>query len=545
MAKPSQQEYRSLLITTAPPADRVYRVESALRSLEGGIFRDAAIMCDGMLRDDRVAGCLQTRVNGVLGLDLEMCPAIEDDASSQLVADDANDAFTRMYPTAALSELLRWGLLLGVGVGELVWDTSEEGWEPTLKVWHPQFLRWDITERAYKLQTDEGAEIVIEPGDGKWVIFTPYGYEYGWLRGLVRSLARPWLIRQWTYRDWARYSEVHGLPIRKAIIPASASGQEKSLYINQLAAISLGSESTIRLPRDEQDKGYDLQLLEATANTYLGFEKLLEKCETSIAVNILGQNLSTEVQGGSFAAAKTHADVRADLMRFDALALGDALRDQSLKFWALYNHGDTEAAPYIHWMTDPPEDESEAAKALDTLADALVKFKAAGAPVDMRELLEAAGVPMLEEADVAEAVKHPQAIGGQREPEPAPAFGAAAGGPTVPGAVTPGTPPPPAPNGPSIVANKRVVALKARMRRSRQYWVEALAKNTKADTARALKPDVAALKEEIAMATSYDDLKRRLVHRYGFMQPHAMADVMRRANLLARMNGRYSIMEAL
>jgi len=47
------------------------------------------------------------------------------------------------------------------------------------------------------------------------------------------------------------------------------------------------------------------------------YAKLLEFCKTEVSIGILGQNLTTEVKGGSYAAAESHMAVRADIIDTD------------------------------------------------------------------------------------------------------------------------------------------------------------------------------------------------------------------------------------
>lgn len=410
MARPDLTVYRDLPVYGVPSPRRLGHLEGILRSLEMGLFRDAALLCDSMLRDDRISGVLMARLNGLLGLAL-VFTAAKDTARGKLIAEDAEESWPDMFPPDQISELLRWGILLGIGVGELIWARDAGEWKPRLRVWHPQFVRWDWNTQAYWLIVDGAQEIRLDPGDGKWVVYTPYGYEYAWLRGLARPLAEPWLSRRWARRDWSQYSEEHGKPTRLAIVPSTAEKTEKNAFVNRVSVAE--SNTTIKLERDANDKGFDLKLLEAVANNHEGFEMLLKHLDVAIAVCINGQNMSTDGLGGLGAQEKAGEPVRVDIKRKDAL-IADVLREQALTWWALYNYGARELTPWPAWEVDPPEDGKAIADELNTLADAVTKFKAAGAPIDVRALLEEHDVPMLSEAELADLTKaeHPGFIPG-------------------------------------------------------------------------------------------------------------------------------------
>lgn len=403
-SKPPRQEFRDHPVLASFSAfDSVGAVKAALNELEEGVFTRTAQLVDRMGRDDRIRAALETRVRGLLGQDLSFEEQGDKRRKSALVR-ELELRFWDWAPETALGQLLRWGLTLGVGIGELMWDRGPRKWEPRLKIWHPEHLRWDWPTRRFVVSTQDG-DVTIEPGDGKWVVFTPYGVERGWMHGLVRALAVPWLIRQWAYRDWARYSEVHGLPIRKAMVPSNAADADKTQFFDSLKR--LGSESTVLLPQgqNEQDTAFDLELLEAEANTWEGFDRLLDKAESSIAIAVLGQNLTTEVKQGSRAAAQVHDKVRQDLVESDGEQLSTTLHTQVLQPWAAFNYGSPDDAPWPCWDTEPPVDTKARAETLNGAADALNKLRTGGVPVDVEAFCEEFEIELIEGAPIGDPPK--------------------------------------------------------------------------------------------------------------------------------------------
>jgi len=287
-------------------------------------------------------------------------------------------------------------VMLGIGLAEVLWETSDGSWQPRLKVWHPSFLWWRWDTRSYWLNTQDGQVEIPEGGSGKWLVYCPYGYYRGWMDGRVRPLSLPWLVRGWARRDWARYSEVHGIPAKKAIVPPTADVDQKSRFTRMLA--NLGSEPVIECEQGQDGNRFDYELVEAKANSWECFSRLLEHADTAIAVTLLGQNLTTEVKQGSRAAAQVHNSVRRDFLRADAATLGRALRKGLLQPWARFNFGHEELAPRPAWGTEPPEDAAAEADALQKLAVALGAFQDAKLPVDLLALLREQGVPLLPEA---------------------------------------------------------------------------------------------------------------------------------------------------
>lgn len=498
MSNPPRQEFRDHPVLASFSAfDTVGAVRAALNELEEGVFLRASQLVDRMGRDDRIRAAMETRLRGLLGKQLSFEEQGDKRRKSSLVR-ELEQRFWDWAPEATLGQLLRWGLFLGVGVGELVWDRGPRRWEPRLKVWHPEFLRWDWTKRCFIVTTQDG-EVDVEPGNGKWIVFTPYG-ERGWMLGLVRAIAVPWLIRQWAYRDWARYSEVHGLPIRKAMVPSSAAEEDKTKFFNSLKR--LGSESTVLLPQGqtEQDTSFDLELVEAEANTWEGFDRLLARTETSIAIAVLGQNLTTEVQGGSRAAAQVHDEVRLDLVVSDAEQLSTALHTQVLQPWAEFNYGSAADAPWPKWDTEPPTDTKARAETLNSAADALNKLRSGGVPVDVEAYCEEFEVELLAGAPIEDPPAPPQ----PGKADPADPEKLAQGGSTKDGI----------------------------------RYADAIADEARQAAAAAIAPDLTTLLKAIDDATSLEELQAQLPGIFEAMDPTALAGVSAGSEQLAELAGR-------
>jgi hypothetical protein len=368
--------------------DSVGQVKSALYQLERGQFALAAQLVDRMFWDDRIKGVSDTRFNALFGL-----PLTFEGNSTASKALEKN--WKTMFPRSQLRQLMKWGIYLGVGIGQLLWDLKDGQQTPRLKVWHPQFAYWRWDTRSFWVSAMEGATEIV-PGDKQWVLYTPYGEQLGWMDGLVRSLAIPFMARQWAYRDWARSSEVHGMPIRGAVVPAEAKREEKDKFASDLAA--LGRESVVQLPRVDENEYFDLKLIEAAADSHKTFMELMNQCNSSIAITLLGQNLTTEIGkgDGSRAAAQVHDNVRGDFLKQDAESTADCLKDQAIQPWAVLNFGiDPSQTPVPTWAVDPPEDKSEKSRALQQLAGAVQTFTTSAAPVDVRAVLEEYDVPLL------------------------------------------------------------------------------------------------------------------------------------------------------
>ncbi len=510
MDAPALQSLRELPTYSWGDFDRLYQVKAAIRELEQGRLHTASIVVDAMERDDRLAGALLQRTKALPSLQVSVVAGTG--AKAEAAAKDAQENFSSYVSSASLHELLKWGVMLGVSFGQLLWTVKAGRLCFSLKVWHPMhaFWRWDT--RSWWMVA-EGGVVEVRAGDGQWVVFAPYGEERAWMGGAVRSLYVPWLLRQWALRDWGRWSEVYGSPLRKVRTPAAADEADKQRFLREVA--QLGANSTIRVPASADPmQTFDVELLEATSTGYDGFDKLLAKAESSMAIALLGQNLSTEVTGGSHAAAAVHASIRTDILESDAQALAKCLKEQAFTPWAVYNFGDAAAAPMPTWVTAPPEDKKEAGLALKSLGEGIKALQAAGAKPDVDAILELHGIPV---------------TGPAEEPEPTP------------------TPPAPGvkPESGDDLALAAIVALKGKPSGALrgQVYVDSVAESGRARAAAVLKPDVMHVLSAIAASNSYDELKGRLIALYGAMEPDQMASVLQRAMLLGELAGRLAVLE--
>jgi hypothetical protein len=355
------------------------QVRAAEVMADGGSLRLAADLCESLLADDRVQGVLSARTRGLLGLEVEFEKAGDRRRSARAVhALEAGEDWWAAYPEPELGALLDWGVLLGVGLARSAWTARPEAGGRVvgkLARWHARWLRYDWAARGWFVQADGGRELPVTPGDGAWVLHTPGGASRPWADGAWRSIARWWLLKHYARQDFARHSEVHGTPLRAGVAAEGASEAARAELARDLGG--LGSDTALCLP-----PGYDLKLVEATARTWEMFRAQIELADKAIAIRLAGQNLTTDVSGGSLAAAKVHQIVRGDLIRFDAEALATTLHDQSLVHWAEFNFGDRALAPWPAWPTDPPEDALAKAQTREAQGKAIVALKAAGVKLD-------------------------------------------------------------------------------------------------------------------------------------------------------------------
>ncbi len=363
----------------------VSEIRTALDAHAAGMFSESSQLSEAIMGDDRVQAALGSRVGALFGLDVTHTAAPEDTGGA--VRDAWAKAWKRCTESPltgnALTEVKRWAHLEGFSVSEIQWDTDVTPWQPLLRPLHPQNFYLDPMRRQLVAMTMDGP-VHVTPGDGRWFVHAPHGVQRGFMQGAVRALALPWLLRQLARRDWARYSERHGLPLIKASMPAHAKAEDKNRFVTSLS--TMGTEAVVSLPQGIDGTGFDVSLIEASSQSWEGFDRLIGRCDSAITLCLQWQNLTTEVKEGSFAAARVHADVKQAAVEFDEATLARDIEWQIARPFAAWNFGRPELAPITRWDCTPLEDQQVAVGALEAFGRALAALRQAGESIDVAAL---------------------------------------------------------------------------------------------------------------------------------------------------------------
>ncbi len=397
----------------------------AIQLADGGSFRNAALLCEAIMNDDRVQGVLGARTHGLLrlpklfyGSNDEAVEALQGEQDVARRQQATPGDWDRMYPEEELAKLVAWGVLLGIGLGELVPSTElrEPGDRavPRLKVWHPQWLRWQWDIDQWFLTTSQG-EIPITPGDGRWILYTPYGINRPWAFAPWRPLSFAWVLKQFALHDRARASEVYGSAVRAGKAPQGARESARRKFLTDLRA--MGRDGVQVFP-----EGWSLELIEATGRTWPIFKDSIEWADRAMSTTLAGQSVTSEGTSG-FANASIFQSIALTFIEFTAISASRCLYEQGTRPWARANFGSPKEAPFGYWDTTPPEDKEALAQGLGFLGDAIAKLdqalRASHKRVDAAALAQKFGVPLLDGAAPAVALPGAAPVGGTQATDPA------------------------------------------------------------------------------------------------------------------------------
>jgi phage gp29-like protein len=396
--RPPVTDYVDLPVNTVTDWS-LQTIQSAVNAHSVGVFASSALLFESMQADDRIQSAINGRIKAVTKCLVSLTPAAGGKGGqAKRIAAEIEALWPSIFPEDFVEQLLVWAIGEGFCICEIVWESKDDLWIPRLKVWHPSFVYYDATVRQYVAITQTGP-VYIMANDPKWFVYAPYGSYRGWLRGAVRSCSISWIVRQYALRDWARYSEVHGLPQKKIKYPAQSSIPERSAFLGAIKA--MGAETSFALPQQsgKDQSQWDVELLEAKDRSWEGFQGLIAQCDQNITLAIRGTSLTTEVRTGSFAAAKVHKAEDSDYAESDAKKFAQAVRDQLLKLYCAYNYGDANLAPTPVLAAEEEADLSADADTLSTVADAVSKLEAQQWPIDRKATAGKFGIMLQEGVD--------------------------------------------------------------------------------------------------------------------------------------------------
>jgi hypothetical protein len=370
--------YRDLPLVTIQNTWSIEQARGALYAHLIGQFYTSGMLCDSILGDDRVTATLNSRASALFGREVRHAAADDSDAARECL-ELWKRAWPQLYGSAAMREMFDYGTMMGFSHGQLCWDTRRPklDFAPRLFPWHPVFEWYDWTYRAY-MAIGQDAQIPIIPGNGKWVEYAPFGSYRGWVRGALRPVVEPWMLRHFGFRDMARFGEVHGSPTRKGYVPMQGDPVERAAFEQSL--VRLGANTAMIVPRgvDSTDQsGYDYELVEATSTAWEVHPSQIDRCDMAIVLALYMTNTQV-VEGGSYGAVKANLQQRSEATHLDNQSWRRTVYKDIARPFAYLNCGDANLAPWTWWDVTSREEYGDNAKQLQAVGTAIAALRQAG-----------------------------------------------------------------------------------------------------------------------------------------------------------------------
>lgn len=358
------------------------RLAAILRDAdEGNVSAQMQLFEEMEEKDPHIASQLQTRKNAVTGLDWEIIPFGEEQLDKDVSA----------FVDVALSSVKNWQDTLfdlldavgkGIAISEIIWGYANGQVVPKEIIHIPQkLLLWDAKDELRLSTQDNITGMPLVPN--KFIVHQ-YRARSGHpaRAGVLRVCAWMYLFKNYSIKDWVAFAEVYGMPLRLGKYSAAASEDDKKALA--MALIRLGSDAAGIIPDSA-----DITFMEAQKQTSIDvFETLARYCDEQSSKAIVGQTLTADSGGGSYAQSKTHNEVRHDLTVADCKALAATLKEQLIRPLVLYNFGPFAASrlPTIHFACEIPEN-------LKLLTEIYSSICSMGVPIPLGHIYSKFGIP--------------------------------------------------------------------------------------------------------------------------------------------------------
>lgn len=466
---------------------------------QGDLVAQHDLFRDMEERDGHILTEMFKRKAALLGLDWSIAPPLNASAREQKDAAWLDETVRSLEVEDILMDALD-GVGHGFSCQEVTWgefgkDKLPIGFEHRPQSWF-QLDRATRTRIRLKDHSADGADL----WPLGWIVHV-HKSKSGYLArgGLHRTLAWPYLFKNYAVRDLAEFLEIYGLPLRLGTYPIGASPKEQATLLQ--AVMSIGHAAAGIIP-----EGMAIDFQEAAKGQSDPFEFMIGWCEATESKVILGQTLSAEAKptGLGSGLANVHNEVRHDILKSDARQVARSLTRQLV--WPIYGvnrpGADPARCPRFQFDLAEPED-------VTVWADALDKLVAAGVQIPVNFPNEKLRIPAPKDGEaVLTAV---------------PKAGA-------PPAAPPATPGPPA-------ALKAGTGNPAPVPDAMDQLVDDALQTWEPDLTALLGPVLAALDQAIANGDTVADFQRRLADLLPQMDASALGNRLAMTAFVARLAG--------
>lgn len=465
----------------------------------GDVTRQAELFEEMEEKDAHLYSLLQTRKNGVLGLDWEVIP-FSDRRSDRRVAEFVSDVLGNLEGfEESLLDLLD-AIGKGFSVLEILWSVEGREVRPARLVWvHPKHFRVG-PHGELRLLTDDSPAAGVELVPHKFVVHR-YKARSGYMNraGILRVVSWLYLFKNASLKDWVRYAEVFGMPLRVGRYDPSASEEDKQALFQAVRDLGADAAGII-------SKATEIEFVETKVNTGGSpYRELAEYIDRQMSKAVLGQTLTSDVgERGSYAASKTHDAVRQDLKEADCKALAETLRVDLIRPLVMFNFGPDalDRLPWIKWHYEPAEDLKATAEIYGLLVERV------GLPIAAEHIYERFGIPAPEPGQTVLA------------PRPTPTL--------------------PLRDRPVGMMRHRAQDAPSPAPAQAQAMLDDLATQAARRGADALGETLAPLLDIIRDAQDLEQLRDRLIAAYPELDTRAFEDLLARAIYVAELVGRWS-----
>lgn len=356
---PRPWKYASSTSTLTPS-----KLASTLKKADEGDCTDLLTLASDIeRRDSHVGAQLRTRRLALAGLPW-IVEAVGDLPEDVEIANQLQQMVKGHAFSTLVFDLLD-AILKPYSVCEVIWSYGEQ-WTPQRFVWRDP--------RSFAVSLEDGSSLLLkteanpkgEPLDPwKYIIHAPRQFSGPITTGgLVRPIAVMYSFKTLGLAAWLGYMEIFGIPWRIGKFSQSASKDDKDTLADAIQ--QLGMEGGIVIP-----DGMDIKVLDSMgsgAGSSL-HRDLCDWCDRQTSKAILGQTLTADTGGGSYAQGSVHDGIRRTILQADAVDLAATIQRDLIEPWCLINYGEGIIPPTLRCQTDSLGDRQAFVSSLIPLVD--------------------------------------------------------------------------------------------------------------------------------------------------------------------------------
>lgn len=283
--------------------------------------------------DAKVSACIESRKAGCLAMQWDLTGPQESEKAAEVI----KDALQRLDMPRLISDILD-AVLWGYQPLEIMWEERQGLILPTKVVGKPP--SWFVFDAAnnlrFKALDSMDGELLPER---KFLLaqhHATYTNPYG--EKTLPKCFWPVTFKKGSLKWWVTATEKFGMPFILGKVPRGTDTTEQDQLLEALD--QLVQDAIAILPNDSQVEILDGNSGKTSSNTS-PHKDLIDQCNAEIALAIVGQTLSSEIGStGSYAAAKTHNEVREEIIASDKRMVERAI--QQLVNWIYelnWHHG--------------------------------------------------------------------------------------------------------------------------------------------------------------------------------------------------------------
>lgn len=318
---------------------------------------------DEMMAGPHVQSVFRSRRAGVAGRSWEVVAA-DDSKRAKKIAEFVRKTLAAVPNFEhALAHLLK-AIPYGHSVAEIMWRIDPDAVRiDALRTRRPE--RFMLEKNAELKLLDSETEQPKDLPDRKFVCHRSEPQDdVPYATPLLLSIYWPWYFKKHAQAFWMVLAEKFGVPSVIGRYPAHFTDADVHNLVRALT--NLQQDSVAAVPADTKVELESIRVGEKGSF----FRELLDFMNAEISKTVLGGTLTQEVgKVGSYAAAKTHQEVRQEIIEADARLLQTTLNSTLIRWLTDFNYGPKVTAPSFVIDYLPPRGTPEFAQVLKTLSE--------------------------------------------------------------------------------------------------------------------------------------------------------------------------------